>query len=128
MSTDAPPVVLLFTANPELDALQAALESRGLRAIRVETVDAAQELLAVDRPRAVAVLHVPALLLLVRRGVPRAAPGPAGADADAAERGAGRTARSARWLGAGRLRAHARAGRRAGAAHPGAGPARRANA
>ncbi|HLH23201.1 MAG TPA: AAA family ATPase [Chloroflexota bacterium] len=56
MSTDAPPVVLLFTANPELDALQAALESRGLRAIRVETVDAAQELLAVDRPRAVAVL------------------------------------------------------------------------
>jgi pilus assembly protein CpaE len=56
MSIDAPPVVILFTANPELDELQAALGARGLNAIRVETVDAARELLAVDRPRAVAVL------------------------------------------------------------------------
>jgi pilus assembly protein CpaE len=56
MNTDAPPVILLFTANPELDGLQAALGARGLNAVRVETVDAARELLAVDRPRAVAVL------------------------------------------------------------------------
>ncbi|HEY7065331.1 MAG TPA: AAA family ATPase [Chloroflexota bacterium] len=56
MSVDTAPLVLLFTANPELDELQAALGARGLEAARVETVDAAREMLAVDRARAVAVL------------------------------------------------------------------------
>src|SRR5205085_7713477 len=53
---DGPPLVILFTANPELEELPAALSACSLNAVRVETVDAAREVLAVDRERAVAVL------------------------------------------------------------------------
>ncbi|HZR98377.1 MAG TPA: AAA family ATPase [Chloroflexota bacterium] len=56
MSTDGPPLVVLFTANPELEGLQGALGARGLHVVRVETVDAGRDLLATERPRAVAVL------------------------------------------------------------------------
>ena len=56
MEPQEPPLILLFTANPELEDLQQALTDRGLSAVRAETVDAAREILTVDRPRTVAVL------------------------------------------------------------------------
>jgi pilus assembly protein CpaE len=56
MSGTATPLILLFTANPALEELQSALVARGLEAVRVATIEAAQEILVVDRARCVAVL------------------------------------------------------------------------
>jgi pilus assembly protein CpaE len=56
MNGNAAPLILLFTANPVLEDLQDALVARGLDAVRVGTVEAAQEILIVDRARCVAVL------------------------------------------------------------------------
>ncbi|HZS02099.1 MAG TPA: hypothetical protein VFE37_25500, partial [Chloroflexota bacterium] len=50
------PAVLLFTASPALDALEGALQARGLAAVRVPTVEDGRALLATRRGRAIAVL------------------------------------------------------------------------
>jgi len=56
MSVERSPLVLLFTANPALGELPAALQARGLRTVRVDSVEAARGILQTDRAWCVAVL------------------------------------------------------------------------
>jgi pilus assembly protein CpaE len=56
LAQDEPAVILLFTADPTLAAVESSLQARGLAAIRVATMEEARSALASHRRRSIAML------------------------------------------------------------------------